>query len=266
MFGLDAKLSTVLGIALIFIATTGGSALVYLIKGKLPDKVFKGIMGFASGVMMSAAIFSLLIPALNLSLDKYEGFKFPYFPAIIGLILGMIFLMVIDSLVPHLHPDLEKEGPKANLKQSTMLFLGISLHNIPEGLSVGLAFGVGLASGNYALITSAAMLSVGIALQNFPEGAAVSLSYRQAGYSKTKSFLFGMFSGLVEPIFAVLGILLATLFTSIMPWLLAFAAGAMIYIIIEELMPSSVDKENHSHVGVVSFFVGFVVMLIIELL
>ncbi|HHU21310.1 MAG TPA: ZIP family metal transporter [Acholeplasma sp.] len=266
MFGLDAKVSAFLGIALIFLATTGGSALVYLVKNKLPKKVFKGIMGFASGVMMSAAIFSLLIPSLDLSLEKYGDFKFPYFPAIIGLVLGIIFLMVIDRLVPHLHQDYKQEGLPSNLKQSTMLFLGVSLHNIPEGLSVGFAFGVGIASGNYELVTSAAMLSIGIAIQNFPEGAAVSLCYRQSGYSKTKSFLLGMFSGLVEPIFAVLGILFATLFTSLMPWLLAFAAGAMIYIIIEELLPASVDKESHSHIGVISFFVGFVIMLVIELL
>lgn len=252
---------TIFGFAIIFIMTTLGAAVVYLLKKEISHKLNSAFLGFASGIMIAASIWSLLIPAIEMS-GNYG--KLNWLPAAVGFLLGGLFLILLDHVVPHIHfvTDLE-EGPRTNLAKSIKLFLAITIHNIPEGLSVGFAFGVAAAMGDSASYFSALGLAIGIAIQNFPEGAAVSLPMMQTLKSKNKSFLFGMGSGAIEPVAAVLGYFLATQIEILQPWLLAFAAGAMIFVVAEDLIPSAKISDD-IHVDTWSLMFGFVIMMILD--
>lgn len=248
------------GIMIPFIGTAAGAACVYFLKGALRPSVQKAFLGFASGVMVAASVWSLLIPSMNMS----EGMgKLAFIPAAVGFILGIGFLLLLDEVIPHLHIDTDKpEGPKGSLKKSTMLVLAVTLHNIPEGMAVGVAF-AGLMSVNSSITMAGALaLSIGIAIQNFPEGAIISLPLKEAA-GKNKAFIYGMLSGVVEPIGAFLMLALSEVLGPVLPYFLSFAAGAMIYVVVEELIPESAQGE-HSNVATIGFAVGFVVMMILD--
>lgn len=248
------------GIMIPFIGTTAGAACVYFLKGALRPSVQKAFLGFASGVMVAASVWSLLIPSMNMS----EGMgKLAFIPAAVGFILGIGFLLLLDEVIPHLHIDTDKpEGPKGSLKKSTMLVLAVTLHNIPEGMAVGVAF-AGLLSENSSITMAGALaLSIGIAIQNFPEGAIISLPLKEAA-GKNRAFVYGMLSGVVEPIGAFLMLALSEVLSPVLPYFLSFAAGAMIYVVVEELIPESAQGE-HSNVATIGFAVGFVVMMILD--
>ncbi len=249
----------VLGLLIPFIGTTLGSFLVFFIKGDLNVSVQKFLLGFASGVMIAASVWSLLIPAIDMN-DGYLSWVLPSF----GFLLGILFLLVLDSIIPHLHLSSDKpEGIKSSLKRTTMLILAVTLHNIPEGMAVGVVFS-GLLSGNADIsLAGAYALSLGIAIQNFPEGAIISMPLRAEGNSRFKSFLYGTLSGVVEPIGAVLIICLSKIFVPILPVLLSFAAGAMIYVVVEELIPEA-NCGEHSNIGVIGVSIGFVLMMILD--
>lgn len=248
------------GIMIPFIGTTAGAGCVYFMKNKMNDLVQKILLGFASGVMVAASVWSLLIPAMDMSQDMG---KLAFIPASVGFLLGIVFLLALDKLVPHMHLDNEKEGPQSHLKKSTMLVLAVTLHNIPEGMAVGVIF-AGLASGSQGVTFAGALaLSIGIAIQNFPEGAIISMPLKSSGLSKNKSFIYGMLSGVVEPIGAAITVLMASYVVPILPYLLAFAAGAMIYVVVEELIPEA-SQGKHSNVATIGFAIGFVVMMILD--
>ncbi len=257
-------INLIIGLTIPFLGTTLGSACVYLIKDKINPTLQKSLLGFASGVMVAASIWSLIIPAINQSASLG---KLNFMPAAIGVALGMLFLFLIDKITPHLHireSSTEKEGPASTLKDSAMLFLAVTIHNIPEGMAVGIIF-AGYIANNVAISSSAALaLAIGIAIQNFPEGAVVSLPFKIEGRSKNKAFLFGTLSGAVEPIAAIITILLAYLITPAMPYLLSFAAGAMFYVVVEELIPEA-SEEPHSNGGVLGFGFGFILMMILDI-
>ncbi len=250
-----------LGILIPFIGTTLGSAVVFFMGKKMNIKVEKLLLGFAAGVMVAASVWSLLIPAINMA--EEQG-KTAWIPAAAGFLGGMAFLFVLDSVIPHLHLESEKpEGIEADLKKTTMLVLAVTLHNIPEGMSVGVTF-AGVLIGNTGITMAGAFaLAIGIAIQNFPEGAIISMPLRSEGASKPRAFVYGALSGIVEPIGAFITILLAEQIVSILPFLLAFAAGAMIYVVVEELIPESQSGE-HSNIGTVGVAVGFVTMMILD--
>jgi ZIP family zinc transporter len=211
--------------------------------------------------MIAASVWSLIIPAIDLA--ESIG-MIGWIPAAIGFLAGGFFLLVVDSLVPHLHIDSDKpEGLKSSLGKTTMLVFAVTLHNIPEGLAVGLAFGLALKTGSPVAIASAMGLAIGIGIQNFPEGAAISLPLKQEGLSTKKSFLWGAMSGAIEPVAALIGIILATVLTAIMPWFLAFAAGAMIYVVVEELIPEA-HLGEHSNAGTIAVMIGFTIMMILD--
>ncbi len=251
----------VIGLLIPFIGTTLGAACVFFQKGELKPLVQKALLGFASGVMVAASVWSLLIPSMDMS--EHMG-KLAFIPAAVGFLIGIGFLLLMDHVVPHLHLGSEhSEGPKCELKKTTMLVLAVTLHNLPEGLSSGAAF-AGVMSGNGAItLMGAFALSIGIAIQNFPEGAIISLPLRSEGMSRGKAFLYGSLSGIVEPIGGFLTIWLASYITPFIPYLLAFAAGAMIYVVVEELIPEASEGE-HSNVGTLGFAVGFVLMMILD--
>lgn len=261
MFGLDFGLTAALGIFFIFFMTSLGAALVFFIKGKLNENMNRIFLGFAAGVMIAASVWSLLIP----SIEHAKQLNMPsWLPAAVGFIFGGLFLLLIDRLIPHLHINEDKpEGLKSQLNKTTMLVLAIALHNAPEGLAVGLAFGYALHSGDPALLASAFGLAMGIGIQNLPEGAAVSIPLIGTDTSKKKAFMLGSLSGLVEPIFAALGLLLASQLSSIMPWFLSFAAGAMIYVVVEELIPEA-QLNSRAHIGTFSVMVGFLIMMVLD--
>ena len=249
-----------LGTMFTFLATALGAATVFLFKKDIPHGMQRAFLGFAAGVMIAASVWSLLIPAMEMA----ENAGSPaWIPTAGGFVLGAAFLLVLDRLLPHLHPgSSEPEGMKSSLARTTMLVLAATLHNVPEGLAVGLAFG--LAGESSAMSLSGALaLSLGMALQNFPEGAAISLPLTKEGLSNTRSFVYGALSGIVEPIAGVLGVLAAGAVTGIMPWLLAFAAGAMIYVVVEELIPEA-NLGEHSHTGTLSVMLGFLVMMVLD--
>ena len=250
-----------LGLFFFFLGTTLGAACVYLLKDKLNNQLEKFLLGFASGVMIAASIWSLLIPSMDMA--EQEGI-ITWLPAALGFILGVLFLLLLDYIVPHLHKDATKEeGPKSKLSKIAKLVLAVTLHNIPEGMAVGVVF-AGIISGNTTITVSGAIaLSIGIAIQNFPEGAIISLPLKAEGKSKNKAFLYGTLSGIVEPIGAILTILLASVITPALPYLLAFAAGAMIYVVIEELIPDA-KTGNHSNLTVIGVTFGFVLMMILD--
>ena len=251
------------GIMIPFIGTTAGAACVFFLKNALKPRVQKAFLGFASGVMVAASVWSLLIPSMNMS--EHLG-KMAFVPAAAGFLLGIGFLLLLDEVIPHLHIDTdepdEPEGPKGNWKKSTMLVLAVTLHNIPEGMAVGVAF-AGLLSENSSITMAGALaLSVGIAIQNFPEGAIISLPLKEA-VGKKKAFVYGMLSGIVEPIGAFLMLALSEVLGPALPYFLSFAAGAMIYVVVEELIPESAQGE-HSNVATIGFAAGFVVMMILD--
>ncbi len=252
---------TVLGFVIIFAATAAGAALVFAFR-TLSDKLNTFILGFAAGVMTAASVWSLLIPSIEQAQSDYGSLSF--LPAVVGLLLGGAFLVAVDKLVPHIHGGTnEEEGLHSNLKKTTKLFLAVTIHNVPEGLAVGLAFGAAAASGEYASLISALGLAIGMAIQNFPEGAAVSLPMKEALGSRAKAFLYGAGSGVVEPVFAVAGYFLAANLSVAQPWLLAFAAGAMIFVVVEDLIPEA-KLETHPHFGTWGVMLGFAIMMALD--
>lgn len=254
-------MNIVIGLLIPFLGTTLGAGSVFFLKNELKPLVQKALLGFASGVMVAASVWSLLIP----SIDSSESMgKLAFLPAAVGFALGIAFLLAMDRLVPHLHLNTDKpEGIESKFKKTTMLVLAVTLHNIPEGMAVGVVF-AGLLSGESMIsLTGAMALSVGIAIQNFPEGAIISLPLKSEGGSRWKAFCYGMLSGIVEPIGAVLTILLTGLVVPLLPYLLSFAAGAMIYVVVEELLPEASQGE-HSNVATIGFALGFLVMMVLD--
>lgn len=249
------------GLMIPFIGTTLGAACVFFMNKQMNLNVQKALTGFAAGVMVAASIWSLLIPAMNQAATLG---KLAFVPAVIGFWIGIFFLLLLDHMIPHLHIHSEKaEGPKSKLKKTTMLVLTVALHNIPEGMAVGVVY-AGLLSGNEQVtIMGALALSLGIAIQNFPEGAIISMPLRAAGMQKPKAFLYGMLSGIVEPIGALITILAASFVEPALPYLLSFAAGAMIYVVVEELVPEMAEGE-HTNIGTIFFAVGFTVMMSLD--
>ena len=252
----------IIGISLIFICTTVGSLIVFFIgKKEISSKLNKIFIGFAAGVMLSASIFSLIIPALNTEVSYMPNWLI----VSISIILGALFLFGIDKIVPHIHESEKEEGIKTNrLSKTSKMFLAVTIHNIPEGLSVGIAFGVALSIGDNAqLLLGALLLAVGIGIQNIPEGAVVSLPIKAETGSNKKAFLFGTLSGAVEPVAALIGLFLSFIIQGVMPYALSFAAGCMIYVVAEEMIPE-MNSEGHDHYGVWSFILGFSIMLVLD--
>ena len=250
-----------IGLLIPFFGTVLGSGMVIFMKDKIDQRVEKALLGFASGVMIAASIWSLLLPSIEMS--EQQG-VIGWIPAAVGFMLGILFLLLLDTVVPHLHLETDQpEGMPASLKKTTMLVLAVTLHNIPEGMAVGVVF-AGVLAGNTGIsLAGAFALSIGIAIQNFPEGAIISMPLKSEGLSKTKAFLDGAASGVVEPIAALLTILLTGLITPVLPYLLSFAAGSMIYVVVEELIPESQAGE-HSNIGTIGVSVGFVLMMILD--
>ena len=254
-------MQTFWGILIPFLGTALGAACVFFMKKALSDAVQRSLTGFAAGVMVAASVWSLLIPAIEQS-EKLG--RFAFFPAFAGFWFGVLFLLVLDHLIPHLHVGSEEaEGPKSRLGRTTMMVLAVTLHNIPEGMAVGVMYAGFLAGNAQITAASALVLSLGIAIQNFPEGAIISMPLRGAGMGKMKSFAGGMLSGAVEPVGGVLTILLTSLVVPLMPYLLSFAAGAMMYVVVEELIPEMSEGE-HSDIGVLTFALGFMVMMTLD--
>ena len=249
------------GLMIPLAGTVLGSAFVFLMKRDLPAVLQKPLLGFASGVMVAASVWSLLIPAIEQGEDKGA---WAVLPAAGGFLAGMGFLLLIDALTPHLHLDSERpEGPRSHLSRTTMLTLAVTIHNLPEGMAVGAVL-AGAMQGEAGISLAAAMaMSTGIAIQNIPEGAIISMPMRAAGNSRRRSFVIGSLSGIVEPIGGIAIILLASLMMPMMPWLLAFAAGAMIYVVIEELIPEASEGE-HSNWSTIGFAMGFVLMMVLD--
>lgn len=251
----------ILGILIPFVGTTLGAAMVLILRKEIKLNFQKLLLGFASGVMIAASVWSLLLPSIEMA--EKRG-SIAWLPAAVGFLLGIGFLLLLDSLIPHLHRNAEEaEGLNIKVKKNTMLLLAITLHNIPEGMAVGVVF-AGLLAGDGGISLSGALaLSIGIAIQNFPEGAIVSMPMRSAGISKRKSFFYGTLTGVVEPIAAGITILLTAIMVPILPYLLAFAAGAMIYVVVEELIPE-LQEGGHSNIGIVGVAFGFVIMMILD--
>lgn len=249
-----------LGTGFTCLATVAGAAMVFLFRKEISPAVQRVFLGFAAGVMTAASVWSLLIPAMEMA--EEQGLA-PWVPAGGGFLLGVAFLLLLDRLLPHMHlGDDKPEGLHSSLRRTTLLVLAVTLHNIPEGLAVGLVFAVAGTS-PAATLSGAIALAIGMALQNFPEGAAVSLPLKKEGLSNGKSFVLGALSGVVEPVAGILGVLLAGSITGVMPWILSFAAGAMIYVVVEELIPEA-HLGEHSHSGTLGVIAGFVIMMVLD--
>ncbi len=260
----DMNLQAVYGILIPFLGTALGSCCVFFMKKDLNINVQRALEGFAAGVMVAASVWSLLIPAIEQS--EHMG-KLSFIPAAVGFLIGIFFLLILDKVIPHLHMNSDvPEGPASRLKKTTMLVLAVTLHNIPEGMAVGVVIAGWLYGGTGSSIsyTAALALSLGIAIQNFPEGAIISMPLRAEGESRRKACLYGVLSGVVEPVGAVVTILAAGFIVPLLPYLLSFAAGAMLYVVVEELIPE-ISNEPHSDVGTVSFALGFVLMMILDI-
>ena len=257
-------LNVLLGIAIPLVGTTLGSASVFLMKKDLSRSVQRALTGFAAGVMVAASIWSLLIPAMSESMvPSYFKGKLSFVPAFIGFWVGILFLLVLDKIIPHLHRFAEEaEGLKSRAKRETMLLLAVTIHNIPEGMTIGVVY-AGLVSGSGISVGAALALSIGMALQNFPEGAIISMPLHAEGKRKGRAFFDGFLSGAVEPVAAIFTVLFAWLAVPAMPYLLAFAAGAMLYAVVEELIPEMSSGE-HSNVGVLMFAFGFTLMMALD--
>ena len=249
------------GILIPFLGTSAGAACVFFMKKNLNEQIQRALTGFAAGVMVAASIWSLLIPAIE---QSSELGKFSFVPAAVGFWIGVLFLLLLDHMIPHLHQNSNKaEGPKSKLQRTTMLVLAVTLHNIPEGMAVGVAF-AGAVMGNTGITMAGALaLAVGIAIQNFPEGAIISMPLRGEGMSRTKAFVCGVLSGIVEPIGALLTIWLTSSIRPALPYFLSFAAGAMIYVVVEELIPESQNGE-HTNIGTIGVAVGFALMMVLD--
>ena len=249
------------GLLIPFVGTSLGSACVFFLKKGLGDRVQRGLTGFASGVRVAASIWSLLIPAM----DQSSGAgSLAFLSAVIGFWAGILFLLGLDHLIPHLHQKSHHaEGPHTRLRRSTMMVLAVTLHNIPEGMAVGVVYAGYLAGDGQITMMGALALSLGIAIQNFPEGAIISMPLRAEGMSKPRAFAGGVLSGAVEPLGALLTILAAGLVVPALPYLLSFAAGAMIYVVVEELIPE-MSQGKHSDIGALSFAVGFTLMMALD--
>ena len=249
------------GILIPFLGTSLGAASVFFLKQSLGDHVQRALTGFAAGVMVAASIWSLLIPAMGQSADLG---RLAFFPAAVGFWLGILFLLLLDHIIPHLHRNSEQaEGPHSQLQRTTMMVLAVTLHNIPEGMAVGVVYAGYLSDTARITAAGALALSLGIAIQNFPEGAIISMPLRAEGMSKGRAFWGGVLSGIVEPIGAVLTILAAGIIVPALPYLLSFAAGAMLYVVVEELIPE-MSQGEHSNIGTVFFAVGFSLMMILD--
>ncbi len=250
-----------LGLLIPFLGTTIGAAFVFFMRRELKPRIQKALLGFAAGVMVAASVWSLIIPAIDMS--EYMG-KFAFAPAAIGFLLGIGFLLFLDRAIPHMHiGSSESEGPKTALAKSTMLVLAVTIHNIPEGISSGAVFAGFLTNNENVTLAGAFALVVGIAVQNLPEGFIVALPIRSEGRGRGRAFFYGMLSGIVEPVAGGITVLLAAYITPVLPYLLAFAAGAMIYVVVEELVPESAEGE-HSNIGTIGFAIGFVLMMILD--
>ena len=251
---------TILGILIPFAGTSLGAAMVFVLKKSISDNLQKILTGFAAGVMVAASFWSLLQPALESS--EAMG-SMSFIPAAVGFLIGVGFLLLLDEVTPHMHFNHQEEGPRTGLKRTTKLILAVTLHNIPEGMAVGVVY-AGFLSGSAGISAAGALaLALGIAIQNFPEGAIVSMPLRAEGMDKGKTFLFGVLSGVVEPIAALITILAAGAVVPVMPYFLAFAAGAMMYVVVEELIPE-MSEGAHSNLGTISFSLGFVLMMVLD--
>ena len=249
------------GLMIPFIGTTLGALCVLFIKNELKPVIQKSLLGFAAGVMVAASVWSLLIPAMEMS--DHLG-QLAFLPAAVGFLVGIVFLLALDRLIPHLHLGSEEsEGPKASLKKSTMLILAVTIHNIPEGMSVGVAFAGAAMEGSGITKAAALALAVGIAIQNFPEGAIISMPLCGDGIGKKRAFFYGVMSGVVEPIGGFITILIAGKISPILPYFLSFAAGAMLYVVVEELIPEAQNGE-HSNIGTIGTAVGFALMMVLD--
>lgn len=249
------------GILIPFLGTSLGAGCVFFLKNSLRDGIQRALTGFAAGVMVAASVWSLLIPAMEQAANLG---RLAFFPAAVGFWLGILFLLLLDHLIPHLHQNsLQAEGPKSQLQRTTMMVLAVTLHNIPEGMAVGVVYAGYLAGTAQITAAGALALSLGIAIQNFPEGAIISMPLRAEGMKKGRAFWGGVLSGIVEPIGAVLTILAAGIVVPALPYLLSFAAGAMLYVVVEELIPE-MSQGQHSNVGTVFFAVGFSVMMVLD--
>ncbi|MDE6536779.1 MAG: ZIP family metal transporter [Muribaculaceae bacterium] len=253
----------IIGLLLPFLGTTLGAACVFLIRNSIPQKLQKILTGFAAGVMVAASVWSLLIPSIEMT---GETDFMSILPSIIGFGAGILFLLFLDEIIPHQHIDSnDSEGPKSQLSKTSKLVLAITLHNLPEGMAVGVALAAAIEHSSYLTMAGAIALSLGIAIQNFPEGAIVSMPLRGTGSTKWRSFIMGTLSGVVEPIGAVITILLASFIIPILPYLLSFAAGAMMYVVVEELIPET-QEGKHSNLGTIGFGVGFLLMMTLDVL
>ena len=253
--------TVVLGLLIPFIGTAAGAACVFFLRKDLKMSVQRALTGFAAGVMVAASVWSLIVPAIEQSADKE---RLAFLPAFIGFWLGVLFLLLLDHIIPHLHRSIDQaEGPKSRLNRTTMMVLAVTLHNIPEGMAVGVVY-AGLLSGSASITTGGALaLALGIAIQNFPEGAIISMPLFAEGKRKPKAFALGVLSGAVEPVFGALTVLIAGLVVPAMPYLLSFAAGAMLYVVVEELIPE-MSAGEHSNIGVIAFAIGFSVMMALD--
>ena len=253
-------IETIFGILIPFVGTSLGAAMVFVLRRTISDNLNKILTGFAAGVMVAASFWSLLQPALESS----EGMgAWSFLPAAAGFLIGVGFLLLLDVVIPHLHFNDQEEGPRSGLKRTTKLILAVTLHNIPEGMAVGVVY-AGFLTGNVGINSAGALaLALGIAIQNFPEGAIVSMPLRAEGMAKGKTFLYGVLSGVVEPVAALITILAANAVVPVMPYLLAFAAGAMMYVVVEELIPE-MSEGRHSNWSTIAFSLGFVLMMILD--
>ena len=254
-------MALVIGLLVPLLGTMLGAAFVFLMKGDMSPRLQKSLLGFASGVMVAASVWSLLIPAMEMEVAKGA---WSVMPAAVGFLLGIGFLLMLDEVTPHLHIGTDKpEGPRSHLSRTAMLALAVTIHNLPEGMAVGVVFGGAEEEVAGLSLASALAVSIGIAIQNVPEGAIISMPMRAAGNSKWRSFLIGSLSGAVEPVGALAVVLLASLMTPVLPYMLAFAAGAMFYVVVEELIPEASEGE-HSNLSTIGFAVGFVLMMVLD--
>lgn len=256
-------MNSLIGILIPLVGTTLGAACVFIMKKEMNILLNKALLGFASGVMIAASVWSLIIPSINMSVNMG---KFAFVPAAIGILIGITFMLILDKIIPHLH--LNNDNPEGlrneKLKKTTMLVLAVVLHNIPEGMAIGIVFAGAINTESAITIAGAFALSIGIAIQNFPEGAIISMPLKSEGVSKVKSFFYGFLSGVVEPIGAILTIIFSKALTPILPYLLSLAAGSMIYVVVEELIPEASSGE-HSNIGTIGFAIGFVIMMILDI-
>lgn len=250
-----------IGLLLPLLGTIAGSACVFFMRDRIPELLQKSLMGFAAGVMVAASVWSLLIPSMEMT--GKDGIL-SVLPDIVGFSLGVGFLLLLDIIIPHLHiEDGQSEGPKSSLSKTSKLALAVTLHNVPEGMAIGVALAAALENNVFLSMAGALALSVGISIQNFPEGAIVSMPLRAIGNSRKRAFVIGSLSGVVEPIAAILTIVLASYIMPLLPYFLAFAAGAMMYVVVEELIPET-QQGRHSNLGTVGFAIGFVLMMVLD--